>query len=512
MLHFIPGWYANGQWQEQEQYWHARRMHTEFDDTVKQVQLFHRNGICPFQMLLLSYAPNFRHFLHRQGVYHGRYWSCFDAIQKITRQKTALLSFQNLKWPEGTEFLYTMFVVIALKNGEKYAKVEFGEDGNPIEVHLYQNGKVIRRNIYDDRGFVSGSVVYREGRPLYQDYLGEDGVWRVRRSFSDGTVEINQKDPTYLLDGEELPFRKTHYESLEQVIAEVFSAYVARTAPDDVFCTAAHPLHLGMVKRVLQGRNLILSFYEDRYPLPEGGLEAELFRGVQHVITDSQGTRDQLLGTGGRMPPCTVIPPFDTRPDFGISQQLNTQKILVPVDGLEEDQLRWLVEALYAYLPENPDAQVHLFTRQAAYGRDRKLLEQVRSWLLELPAGEGEPDPDERLSRFFADQCVDELTVSKCLREQRLVVDFRNVRDVYLRILAISMGIPQILLYPSEFVISGKNGRLLRSPDMLTATLHYYLDELKNWNKAKVAAYELGKQFDTASQVQNWKGVMESFG
>ena len=85
MLHFIPAWYQQNTWHENEQKWYVRRMHTEFDDTVKQIQLFHRNKVYPYQILLLSFSPNFRHFLHRQGVYHAPYWSCFDAIQEITK-------------------------------------------------------------------------------------------------------------------------------------------------------------------------------------------------------------------------------------------------------------------------------------------------------------------------------------------------------------------------------------------------------------------------------------------
>ena len=521
MLHFIPGWYANGQWQEQEQYWHARRMHTEFDDTVKHVQLFHRNQIYPFQMLILSYAPNFRHFLHRQGVYHGKYWSCFDAIQKITRRKAALLSFHNLKWPAGTEFLYSMFAVIAVVNGEKYAKIEFGEDGNPIEVHMYKQGQVIRKNIYDDRGFVSSTVIFQDGNPLYQDYLGEDGVWRIRCYMSDNRAEINPRDPTFFLEGEEIPFKQSTYGSMEQLIEEVLTAYVSRRDRADIYCAAAHPLHLELIKRVLSGKKLILSFFEDRYPFSETEMGDSLFYGVQQVISDSKGTMELMKRMSRKTPPCTVIPPFDSRPDFGISLQLNTQKILVPVDGLEEAQFQWLITRLYVYLQKNANAQIHLFTRQAEYGIDQQILQMVKKWIGDIQSEAGKTlvvdDQKEKASaqeivrRFFADQCVDELTLSKCLREQRLIVDFRNVRDVYLRIIAISMGIPQIMLYPSEFMISGENGLLLRNPEQLNGAIHYYLGELKNWNKAMVAAYELGKKYDTKHQVENWKGVMDSF-
>ena len=55
MLHFIPAWYQQDNWWENEQKWYVRRMHTEFDDTVKQIQLFQRNGSFPYQILLLGF-------------------------------------------------------------------------------------------------------------------------------------------------------------------------------------------------------------------------------------------------------------------------------------------------------------------------------------------------------------------------------------------------------------------------------------------------------------------------
>ena len=123
MLYFIPAWYLKNEWKEDEQFWYARRMKTETDDTVKQIQLFQRNSICEYKILLLSYAPNFRHFLHRQGVFRVPYWSVFDAIQEVQRKKQAVLSFHNLNWPKDIEFIYTPFSIAAMLNKEKYALI-----------------------------------------------------------------------------------------------------------------------------------------------------------------------------------------------------------------------------------------------------------------------------------------------------------------------------------------------------------------------------------------------------
>lgn len=169
MLYFIPAWYKQNSWRESEQNWYSVRTRTEFDDTVKHVQLFHRSKVYPYQIMLLSYAPNFRHFLHRQSIFHAPYWSCFDAIQEVERKKVSLFSFHNLNWPKHIEFVYTPFVIVAMLNGQKYAQIEFGEDGNMIQIDIYKDGALQRRNIYDDRGFVSSTIIYDESGMVYQD-------------------------------------------------------------------------------------------------------------------------------------------------------------------------------------------------------------------------------------------------------------------------------------------------------------------------------------------------------
>lgn len=528
MLYFIPGWYAGGQWCEQEQNWHVRRMHTEFDDTVKHVQLFHRNGVCPFQIALLSYAPNFRHFLHRQGVYHAPYWSCFDAIQCIERKKAMLLSYHNLKWPQGTEFIYTMFVVVAMLNGEKYAQIEFGEDGNPIEVDLYADGRISRKNLYDDRGFLSSTVVYEEGIRQYQDYLNEKGIWKIRVHFDDGHVEVNEKQAFFRLEcGEDVlkvPFSQRSYPSLEAVLLEVFTAFVANTDQEDLFCAAMHPQHLGLLEQALAERRLIVSFYENRCSVTHPAADT-LIRAAGQIVCDSIENEKQLCARFPQLANCTVIPPFDTRPDFGISLQLSVQKVLVPVDRLEDDTFERLIRSLGRYLLVNENAQIHLFTRCADYDLDQKLLSEVRRCLAleqlseDYAAEEASPFVSEnRLDsleqipkRFFVNQCVDELAVSQCLRQQRLIVDFRNTTDTYLRIVAISMGIPQILAFPSEFVNPLKNGLLLKDMGQLHHAMGYYLDSLTHWNNAMIHSYEIGKEYSTSKQVEKWKGVIDSF-
>lgn len=530
MLHFIPAWYQENNWCENEQYWYSRRTRTEFDDTVKHIQLFHRRKPYPFQIMLLSFAPNFRHFLHRQSVFHAPYWSCFDAIQEIRRKKVMMFSFHNLNWPEHVEFIYSPYVLVAMLKGKKYAQVEFGEDGNPIQVDIYQNEMLQRRNIYDDRGFVSSTMLFENQKPLYQDYLNDKGVWKIREFWTDGHVEVNKKCPTYLLEyeGKEYikEFSKTVYEGMEQVIFEVLTSYLALLDKDDLFCVAMHELNTEVLSHVLKDKKKIISFYGNRYRVKKNSEDTKIVLNADYIITDSQENLKLLRREMQKEIENIVdITPFDSRVDFGISQQLNVQKVMVPVDGMDEETFEALIKTLGEYLPTNDNVRIHLFTRVADYDRKAKLLAKTRECLRKAGMEEGWAaednnnvsentleNPDTIPVRFFVEQCVDELAVSKCMREQRLIVDMRKKTELYLRITGISVGIPQIVYKTTEFVENGQNGLVVRNMSKLGEAISFYLDNITNWNEAMVYSYELGKKYTTEVLVDKWREVIEFVG
>lgn len=529
MFYFIPAWYSENEWKEKEQFWYTRRTQTETDDTVKQIQLFQRNSICEYQILLLSHTPNFRHFLHRQGIFRVHYWSVFDAIQEVQRKKQAVLSFHNLNWPKGVEFVYTPFSVLVMLNQERYAQIEFGEYGNPIQIDLYRNGQISRKNIYDDRGFISCTSIYENGNRAYEQYLTETGVWKLCH-FADGHVAVNPRSNHYRIVTEDvedqIAFLKDTYSSMEEVLEEVFRSYLLNTGNRDVFCVAAHEQHLAVLDRLLADKKTILSVFERRLSI-EGNKETQriLSRG-DCIVTDSE---ENLKIVSGQKELERVvkanISPYDTRMDRGISQQLRVQKILFPVDHLTEETLKKAVEQLASYLTENKDARVHLFTRNANYDWDNVLLRRISEILRSkgYPSGWARKenpnkfefllDEEDQLPILFVvEQCIDALSANKCVREQRVLVDLADMPDLFLQISCVSMGIPQILRTATEYMRPGRNGRINRDLSRLTEDLRYYLENLSNWNEAMIQSYELGKGHTAQSLIEQWKEVIANVG
>ena len=203
--------------------------------------------------------------------------------------------------------------------------------------------------------------------------------------------------------------------------------------------------------------------------------------------------------------------------------QLNEQQILVPVDGMDNERFDELIRMLGEYLPTNENARIHLFTRMADYDRPKRILEQTRralryagmeeGWAMEgKPTNPAENDIDAEEAvpiKFVVDQCVSELSVSKCMRGQRIILDMRKSAELYLRIMGISVGIPQIVARDNQFVEDGKNGMVLKDMSGISEALDYYLLNLTNWNKAMVYSYELGKKYTTSVLIRKWIEVFE---
>lgn len=535
--YFIPAWYKKNKWCENEQNWHSRRQYSEFDETIKQIQLFHRNLKEDYKILLMSYSPNFRHFLHRQGIYRANYWSCFDSIQQVTRKKIVVLSFHDLKWPQGIEFVYSPFAIIAFLNGQKYAKAEFGEDGNLISVDMYADDVICRRNYYDDRGFVSNTIIFTEGKEYYQDFLGEDGIWRIRNYFGDGHVEINQRYGTYTIDtiGNtiECSYSGAWFPSLESVLTEILEKYVYYNAHEgDKFFVALYDHHMSMMSKCLEGQYVISTLFENRFSDEEIVKHGDFIKKSRYLITDSKDASKKvknLLGIaeGSDSGIIRDISPYDARTDMGISQQLSVQNIMLPIDGIGDTELEKILIECSKYLKKNSKARIHVFTRNTEWNYSGIIKNKIaailekngfdRRWVVEdKPGPEAENMIDieeEKVEiRFFIDQTIDERNISKCVNEQRVILDLRKTVDVFLFITAISKGVPRISLSKDEFLLHKRSGYQLRGYDEISQILSYYLDSMEVWNEALIENYELGQKFTTDVLIQAWKEVLEISG
>ncbi len=519
MLYFISAWYNNNTFKENSQQWYQRRLSSEVDDSVKQLQLFNRNKISDTCAIILNHAPNYRHFLHRQGLLNSHYFNIFDSIQNISGKKAAVFSYRDLVWPKDIEFIYSPFCIIAYLDNKKYAQIEFGEDGNMILVDIFRDDKLYRRNIYDDRGFLSLTIVYKDGKMAYEQYLNDKGIWMIC-IYNDGHVLVNDKVNAYLIDGVSYNYKKKEYLNIDELIKEILSTYLKNINSDDIFVVAMHKLHSKLLYESLNDKRIVLSLFKDRCFIDDE-YSISLCSISKAIVVDSKDTYFKSgLSKFDYKNKVTDITPFDTRVDFGISRQLKEVNILLSSDLLNDETFEKCIVILMEYMLNNKDARTNLFTRNSAYDIEDKLLTRVQNILVKNGYSKDyatikkdikmENDLDEELPCLFSvQQCINELSLSKCLRKQRLVIDLSDETDLFLQIGSISMGIPLIVSRRSDYVENGENGFVLVNLDRLSDVLKYYLDTLDNWNKAMIASYKIGKKFSSDNLVKWWKGVID---
>ena len=187
--------------------------------------------------------------------------------------------------------------------------------------------------------------------------------------------------------------------------------------------------------------------------------------------------------------------------------------LLVAVGGLDRDRIGDIkVLANYSFVQlYTEDCQTAIDKLNGYDYRGRKLVVSFSKQKEDDSAENEDALEDEEIPvRFFVEQCVDELSVSKCMREQRIMVDMRHNPDLYLQINCISAAIPQIVRRETQYMQNMYNGFVVTDFSMMPAALDYFLGSLANWNQAKVYSCDISQKFTTKHLLEKWKDVRAS--
>lgn len=86
---------------------YQKRQYTDFDDMISLMTMHSKNNV-DYQLMILSFSPYLRTFLHRYDLFETNYWSVFDDIQGVSHQTPQAIDYRDLAWPENTEFIFTL--------------------------------------------------------------------------------------------------------------------------------------------------------------------------------------------------------------------------------------------------------------------------------------------------------------------------------------------------------------------------------------------------------------------
>jgi len=512
---FIPSWYSEPEgWCTQALPWYKRGIRMEFDDTVNQIRLFLRAGE-PVRILLLGSMPELRMFLHREGISGAEIWSVFDRIQGVQGQNPGIFSYRDISWPADLEWMYTPFLALAYREGELYARVEFGEGGHVIFFDLCSCGEIRQRYYVDDRGFLSYAVFYKGGQAVHREYFNRRMQWQMREDVRTGVIRVNPEA--------EYPFARREYPRMSTLIEEVLWNHFREAEQQSALILASDPRHNEMVCRWKGDRKLVMSFFEQRNAVT--GQRQEDFRGMREadlVVADTEYAagllQDQYGVLAGRI---LDISPYDARISLGTSARIRELKILCYLGNIDfEERLFWY-DALLRYADRHRHVVLILGLGREApddvtVSSVTEELKQVIYWgnyhscvLLEGRAVVSEnEETEDAAANVLIQNCKTETEIIGILRDIRVIADADPKPDLYLQIAGMSAGVPQILRMKSQYVEHQKNGWILRTRDEFPEALDYFLEGLEHWNAALVHSVQKIADYTNGEIVRRWKRVL----
>lgn len=521
MYYFIPAWYGKKErpWYRESIPWYRSTQRIEFDDAIYQLRMFQGENKST-KIVLFSYMPHLRYFLHRQDIFESDYYSIFDTIQGIADDKEMqVLQIKDLAWPEDCEFIYTPFLVIVRRNSELYAHIEFGEEGFISFIEFFKDEQLDKVYLMDDRGFISSIVYYEDGQASYQDYLNMEGEWRVREQLANASylVEVN---PMYRSD-----FKQSSYETMLDLIVEKFTAYFSeRVEEEKKVVIAAHPIYPSSFFSLFSDQaSTILSFFYERNREDDLNLMIPMMKSADLVLTDQSDMKRDLQNllaeSRGKI---HQLSPFDTRLQLGKSQRRKEVKIYYQIN-LQEPLNDYAIFKVLFYIAQHPQTELVIGVYNAWKEGIEKVEEKVAEILTEYLNREDfvkKHDKDKWAEnslienqteeyRFAIKNITNELELIQELEYIRLIIDLDSQPNLYTQIAGISAGIPQINLISSNYVKHKENGYILSEIADLPNGLDYYLDGLKNWNKALIYSIDKIRENVGSELIQKWETWLE---
>lgn len=496
MKFFIPAWYQEDNWWRDSTIpFYDKKNRSDFDDMISLMNM-HRKNNQPFKLIQLGYHSGFQLFLHRNHLYECDYYSVFDDIQGFPKSTPRPLDYRAFNWPDGTEFIYTLFIIKAIY-GNTTTNIYYNEDGYLVWMEKFVDNRKVARYVFDNRGFLSTIMTYKDGkehRLLYLD-LEQDVI--MEESLLTGEVTILKSFER---------FESKHYANMEVLIKERLAHYLQNQTMHRMIA-AFDERHNNLIASVVPNALLTYSVFKARNTIQTmDGLKDKRF------IVDTKKNESALLST---VHPSNVlrITPFDTEHLPSISSQLYVDYIGIFIDGVSDEVVIECIEVLQPLLLDNGKYKLVLLTRFGQHTKSERLkhiVQDVNEQFLEKEDIEDLlEDAIKDLEVIKFENIPFEVDLMKVIAKLRVIVDFNEEPDLYIQIASISSGIPQINKVESDYVQPEMNGLVVQQVTALLSAVQYYLLSLKHWNNALSYSYKLIDQYSSINIIETIDRFLE---
>ncbi|MDR2660917.1 MAG: accessory Sec system glycosyltransferase Asp1 [Lactobacillaceae bacterium] len=163
----------------------------EFDNSVKQIQLFTEASSDKVSVLSLSFASQTKRELEDNDLENTPVFSMFNTLQRALYVDEQRIDINDFNWPKGLKIIEGDPLYYVYKNQvELYAKVWLHKKDYSFlnVIDFYENNRRTHRYEFDDRGFLSRKIFYTDDQitPTEELYFAPDQQIVMNHKIVDG--------------------------------------------------------------------------------------------------------------------------------------------------------------------------------------------------------------------------------------------------------------------------------------------------------------------------------------
>lgn len=513
MKRFIPAWYSHDKWWESTSVpFYQKRQYTDFDDMISLMTMHSKNNV-DYQLMILSFSPYLRTFLHRYDLFETNYWSVFDDIQGVSHQTPQAIDYRDLAWPENTEFIFTPYQIQAVTGEHTFSKIHFSQEGYLMWIEDFQHNIIQRRYVIDDRGFISAVRTYTEtGQSKMKHYFSIKEEEIFKEDLRNKTVTIKEQFQSN--------FKQTTYATMADLIEEKFKEYAEREIKkDDLIIVASDERHNSVMAHTIDESSLCFSVFTER----NKKVTPELFDSIsqaRYCLVDTQDNQREIQRYAKESQThlhLLRVTPFDAQTISNKSSQLYDTYVGLWIDQLPKHELRVILTSLFQYIQQKDHFKLKLLTKYKNDPNDWLMEEIAR--LNDTYHQEKQEHSDE-IEDILASQIKKETVIEleyvpfsedfvRAVSNLRLVVDLSNEPDLFLQICCIGAGVPQVNYRGTDYVKHEQNGLIIKDISQIVSALDYFLVHLKKWNYSYAYSMRLVDEFSSINIIHQINQLFE---
>ncbi|KRL55744.1 hypothetical protein FC70_GL001350 [Paucilactobacillus oligofermentans DSM 15707 = LMG 22743] len=490
-------------------------------------------------MLVVQSTPNLRHHLQNAGLIGIPSWNAFDWIQNIQVDESVPYGVEDLVFPKNALPSYRGDAVRYYLDGKLFATVNLRGEGYVwnVEYPVYDGEKLVEQ--YDDRGFLSTRIWYAEDETVHrQEWYNFNGDL-VMQQEPDSTVLISIRLQEQL--------GHANFANLTQVIAQVTNTYLKEQGIDTVVGELTNDLaalreKLDQVKKGIFLMNQ-MAVTSAKLKLVQPNDLLIVPTEVDHERFDRYLDSDKSISNLNQQ--LLTIPTQTTQLNLGISNEIP----LMEINWLTADAPVSFVDKAYSkimpILARDEDKSLHVSVQDdgeaerlqsileawitSEFGVDLNSQEfsDLKKYLLakekervtvdmekkmeqrkKLPSWQPMVNAYMMLKRVVHEETPSLSGMEQQLQRARVFIDSSVKPITAYQILAVSAAIPQINRAQSDYLVNGKNGKVVADESQMVNAISNYLDVLSNWNKVVVFDAQLIETNSEDEIFSHWQEVL----